>query len=74
MNETVANAAYWQDNGFDVIAWNMHRASVAHKPALYLGLGETDEWGHGRRYDLYSIPLQRTVSRIVADLAKDAGV
>lgn len=20
---------------------------------LYIGLGETDEWGHGRRYDLY---------------------
>jgi phosphopentomutase len=20
---------------------------------LYVGLGETDEWGHGRRYDLY---------------------
>jgi phosphopentomutase len=27
---------------------------VRHKPrVLYIGLGETDEWGHGRRYDLY---------------------
>jgi Type I phosphodiesterase / nucleotide pyrophosphatase len=46
---------YWPDNAFDV--FTMGAASSAlqrRKPrVLYLGLGETDEWGHGRRYDLY---------------------
>jgi hypothetical protein len=46
---------YWPDNTFDV--FTMEAAALAlerRKPrVLYVGLGETDEWGHGRRYDLY---------------------
>ncbi len=46
---------YWPDNTFDVITLEAAREHlVRHKPrVLYIGLGETDEWGHARRYDLY---------------------
>src|SRR5262249_33924419 len=46
---------YWTDNTFDVITITAAREHVRrHKPrVLFIGLGETDEWGHGRRYDLY---------------------
>ena len=35
--------------------WKRPRSALERrKPrVLYVGLGETDEWGHGRRYDLY---------------------
>jgi hypothetical protein len=46
---------YWPDNTFDVTTMEAAREHLLrHKPrVLYVGLGETDEWGHGRRYDLY---------------------
>ncbi len=46
---------YWPDNVFDAITLEASREHLLrHKPrVLYIGLGETDEWGHGRRYDLY---------------------
>lgn len=46
---------YWPDNTFDVVTMTAAREHLQrHKPrVLYIGLGETDEWGHGRRYDLY---------------------
>lgn len=46
---------YWQDNVFDVFTMEAARSALARrKPrVLYVALGETDEWGHGRRYDLY---------------------
>ncbi len=46
---------YWPDNTFDVITIEAAREHLLrHKPrVLYIGLGETDEWGHARRYDLY---------------------
>ena len=46
---------YWPDNTFDVFTMGAARAALERrKPrVLYIGLGETDEWGHGRRYDLY---------------------
>jgi hypothetical protein len=55
-NEMMANLPhYWLDNGFDTITMEASREHLRrHKPrVLYIGLGETDEWGHGRRYDLY---------------------
>jgi Type I phosphodiesterase / nucleotide pyrophosphatase len=46
---------YWPDNVYDVIT--MEAASEhlrRHAPrVLYIALGETDEWAHERRYDLY---------------------
>jgi hypothetical protein len=56
MNETLPKLPrYWPDNGFDVISMEYAREHLLrHKPrVMYLGLGESDEWGHGRRYDLY---------------------
>ncbi len=46
---------YWPDNVFDVFTMEAARSALSRrKPrVLFVGLGETDEWGHGRRYDLY---------------------
>ncbi len=46
---------YWPDNVFDVFTMQAARVALERrKPrVLYIALGETDEWGHGRRYDLY---------------------
>jgi hypothetical protein len=55
-NATMARLPrYWPDNTFDVITMEAAREHlVRHKPrVLYIGLGETDEWCHARRYDLY---------------------
>ena len=56
MNDALAKMPrYWADNCFDAITMEFAREHLLrHKPrVLYIGLGETDEWGHGRRYDLY---------------------
>jgi hypothetical protein len=46
---------YWPDNCFDVFTMGAARSALERrKPrVLYVGFGETDEWAHGRRYDLY---------------------
>src|SRR5437879_12385890 len=46
---------YWTDKSFDVVTMEYAREHVLKRKArvLFIGLGETDEWGHGRRYDLY---------------------
>ncbi len=56
MNALLPNLPrYWTDNTFDVVTMEYAREYLMkQKPrVLYIGLGETDEWGHGRRYDLY---------------------
>jgi hypothetical protein len=56
LNELVRDAAVlWKGNGLDVVTWHAALEHLRrHKPrVLYVGLGETDEWGHARRYDLY---------------------
>ncbi|MFO1031575.1 MAG: alkaline phosphatase family protein [Planctomycetota bacterium] len=46
---------YWEGFAFDAATFARAKEYfVVQKPrVLYLALGETDEWGHGRRYDLY---------------------
>ena len=46
---------YWEEFAWDVATFARAKEYFLHaKPrVLYLSLGETDEWGHGRRYDLY---------------------
>lgn len=46
---------YWEGFAFDAATFARAKDYlVVKKPrVLYLALGETDEWGHGRRYDLY---------------------
>lgn len=46
---------YWPEFAWDIATFARAREYwLVKKPrVLYLALGETDEWGHGRRYDLY---------------------
>src|SRR5690606_29659179 len=56
LSETMARVPrYWPTNAFDVFAMGTAQSALERrKPrVLYVSLGETDEWGHGRRYDLY---------------------
>src|SRR5262245_40987096 len=59
---------YWPDNIFDVFTTEAARVAIdARRPCvLYVGLGETDEWGHGRRYDLY-LDAARHADRFLAE-------
>ena len=52
----------WRGNVFDVVTYQAAREHlVKHQPrVLYIGLGETDEWAHARRYDLYLEAAQRS--------------
>jgi len=52
----------WRGNAFDTITFQAAREYVVkHQPrVLYIGLGETDEWGHARRYDLYLEAARRS--------------
>jgi hypothetical protein len=45
----------WRGNVFDIVTFRAAKEYlVKHQPrVLYIGLGETDEWAHARRYDLY---------------------
>lgn len=60
---------YWPDNVFDTVTMGFAREHLLrHKPRVfYVGLGETDEWGHGRRYDLY-LEAAHQADRFLADL------
>lgn len=56
LNELIADTVVlWPDNQIDSITMQAAREYLLKsKPrVLYIGLGETDEWGHGRRYDRY---------------------
>ncbi len=69
LNETMGvMPRYWPDNAFDVFAMGAARSALERrKPrVLYVGLGETDEWGHGRRYDLY-LDAARNADRFLAE-------
>ena len=69
LNETMESVPrYWPDNAFDVFTTGAARSALERrKPrVLYVGLGETDEWGHGRRYDLY-LDAANKADRFLAD-------
>lgn len=70
VNEMVDNLPhYWPDNTFDLLTMEATRDYLPkHKPrVLFVGLGETDEWGHARRYDLY-LDAARNSDRFVEEL------
>lgn len=70
INDTMALLPrYWADNVFDSITMQSAKELIArHKPrVLYIALGETDEWGHGRRYDLY-LDSAHNSDRFIGDL------
>jgi hypothetical protein len=56
LNEMIADTVVlWPDNQIDVLTMQVAREYLLkHKPrVLFIGLGETDEWAHARRYDRY---------------------
>jgi len=56
LNEMIQDTVVlWPDNQIDAITIQAAREYLVHKKprVLFIGLGETDEWGHGRRYDRY---------------------
>ena len=59
----------WPDNVFDAFTMEAARAVLQKRSPrlLYIGLGETDEWGHGRRYDLY-LDAARSSDRFLGQL------
>ena len=52
----------WRGNTYDKITFQAAKEHLLkHQPrVLYIGLGETDEWAHARRYDLYLEAAQRS--------------
>lgn len=56
LNELMDRAPkLWANNTFDVFTMGAARSALTRRGprVLHVGLGETDEWGHARRYDLY---------------------
>lgn len=60
---------YWEGFAFDAptFARAKEYLQVKKPRVLYLALGETDEWGHGRRYDLY-LQMARTADAMLREL------
>jgi Type I phosphodiesterase / nucleotide pyrophosphatase len=52
---------YWSESRFDAATGlgALEYLRTRHPRVLYVMLGETDEWAHGRRYDLYLDAAQR---------------
>jgi hypothetical protein len=63
----------WPDNVYDALVMEAVREHLLrHKPrVLYIALGETDEWAHGRRYDLY-LQAAFQADRFVGELWRTA--
>ncbi len=59
----------WPGFVFDALTFARCREYVLMKRprVLYLALGETDEWGHGRRYDLY-LHMAHTADAMIREL------
>lgn len=60
---------YWEGFAFDAPTFARAKEYfVVQKPrVLYLALGETDEWGHGRRYDLY-LQMAKNADAMIREL------
>jgi hypothetical protein len=70
VNEELATVKrLWPDCAFDNTTMTAAREHLRrHKPrVLYVSLGETDEWGHGRRYDNYLDAAQKS-DKFLAEL------
>ncbi len=63
---------YWVDGTFDAVPIAASKIALdTRKPrVLYIALGETDEWAHGRRYDLY-LDAAHKADKFLADLWAD---
>ncbi len=62
LNEISADLPpYWSESRFDAVTGigALEYLRTHHPRVMYVMLGETDEWAHGRRYDLYLDAAQR---------------
>ncbi len=61
LNRTKADTRIWGDEPFDSFAFYtaLEYLKLHHPRVLYLSLGETDDWAHEGRYDLYLTATQR---------------
>jgi len=60
---------YWPDNAFDVSRWKRPgpQSNVGSRECCSSVSARRDEWGHGRRYDLY-LDAARNSDRFLAEL------
>lgn len=60
---------YWEGFAWDAVTFARAREywEVKRPRVLYLALGETDEWGHARRYDLY-LQMANNADAMIAEL------
>ncbi|MCR9246308.1 MAG: alkaline phosphatase family protein [bacterium] len=60
---------YWEHFAFDSLTFAraMEYLRVKRPRVLYLALGETDEWAHARRYDLY-LQMANRNDRMIREL------
>ena len=60
---------YWENFAWDAptFARATEYLRVEKPRVFYLALGETDEWGHGRRYDLY-LQMAQNADRMIREL------
>lgn len=65
--------AYWHDFTPDALTFQTAKEYLLTKKpgALYLALGETDEWAHARRYDLY-LEMARAADAMIQSLWETA--
>ena len=64
---------YWPDNVYDIMTMEIAKEELKqhHPRVMYVGLGETDEWAHARRYDLY-LNSAHNGDRFIAELWNEA--
>lgn len=69
LNTLKPEAGLWDGEPFDTFTFHTARDYfLRHKPrVLFLSLGETDEWAHAGRYDLY-LKAARRFDRYAAEL------
>ncbi len=63
LNEMIGDTVVlWPNNQIDSITFQAATEYLQRKKprVMFIGLGETDEWGHGRRYDRYLHAAQRS--------------
>jgi hypothetical protein len=64
-----STARLWEDNAWDSLMYAavLDHVRTARPRALYIAFGETDEWAHARRYDLY-LRAAHQVDNFISDL------
>lgn len=70
LNDVMAGITrMWESERYDALTWHVAREHLlrARPRALYVALGETDDWAHEGRYDLY-LAAARRADAFLSDL------